>query len=175
MTKRITSTDIARLAKVSRSTVSRALNPDTCWRISPGKCEEIRGLCRKYGVMPSRAAQKNRPKQTRRIAFVMGAMERDLSNPGAGAMIRRMCDNIGGGVFPLKPAPDAFLHVLAKHSLRKEDAWIAGDNHTDIDAASAAGVRSIFCTWGFGTAGASVPTFRADSFSGLVGLVLSRS
>jgi len=102
MTKRITSADIARLANVSRSTVSRALNPDTCWRISPGKCEEIRGLCRKYGVMPSRAAQKNRLKQTRRIALVLGAMERDLSNAGAGAMIRRMCDILQGSGYILE-------------------------------------------------------------------------
>ena len=102
MAKRITSTDIARLAGVSRSTVSRALNPDTCWRISPGKCEEIRGLCRKYGIMPSRAARKNRLKQTRRIALVLGAMERDLSSAGAGAMIRRMCDIFQGSGYILE-------------------------------------------------------------------------
>ncbi len=92
MSKRITSAEIARLANVNRSTVSRALNPDTCWRISQDKCEEIRGLCRKYGVMPSRAARKKRLNLTRRIALVLGAMEQDLRAPGRNVMIRRMCD-----------------------------------------------------------------------------------
>ncbi|MBO4366637.1 MAG: DeoR/GlpR transcriptional regulator [Clostridia bacterium] len=96
MPKKMTASDIARLAGVSRSTVSRALNPDTCWRISREKCEEIRALCRKYGVMPSRAARPDRLKPTRRIALVLGAMERDLGKPESGAMIRRMCDILQG-------------------------------------------------------------------------------
>ena len=129
-------------------------------RLYPGVAEGLRQLADAGFLL---AVVSNKPQEVG---------EKILAGLGVGALL---CDNIGGGVFPLKPAPDAFLHVLAKHALRKEDAWIAGDNHTDIDAASAAGVRSIFCTWGFGTAGASVPTFRADSFSGLVGLVLSRS
>ncbi|MBQ7206171.1 MAG: LacI family DNA-binding transcriptional regulator [Lentisphaeria bacterium] len=96
MPKKMTAADIARLAGVSRSTVSRALNPDTCWRISREKCEEIRNLCRKHGVMPSRAARPDRLKPTRRIALVLGAMERDLGKPESGAMIRRMCDVLQG-------------------------------------------------------------------------------
>ena len=86
-----------------------------------------------------------------------------------------LCDNIGGGRFPLKPAPDAFLHVIEKHGVAKEDAWIAGDNHTDIDAAQAAGIRSVFCRWGFGTPGGTPPSFSADTFAGLVSIVLAGS
>ena len=86
-----------------------------------------------------------------------------------------LCDNIGGGRFPLKPAPDAFLHVIEKHGVAKENAWIAGDNHTDIGAAQAAGIRSVFCRYGFGTLGGTSPSFSADTFADLVAVVLSSS
>ena len=98
--------------------------------------------------------------------------EKILSGLGVSPLL---CDNIGGGRFLLKPAPDAFLHVIEKHGVAKEDAWIAGDNHTDIDAAQAAGIRSVFCRWGFGTPGGTPPSFSADSFSGLVSIVLAGS
>lgn len=92
MAKKITSKDIARLAGVSQSTVSRALNPDTSWRISPRKREEIRALCHKFGVMPSRSVKKYAFERTHRIAFIFGAMERDLNGTGRSSFIRNMCD-----------------------------------------------------------------------------------
>ena len=84
-----------------------------------------------------------------------------------------LCDNIGGGRFPLKPAPDAFLHLLAKYSISKENAWIAGDNHTDINSARAAGISSIFCEYGFGVLDDAVPTFSVKNFAELVQIVLA--
>ena len=92
MQKKITSRDIAKLAGVNQSTVSRALNPDTSWLISPRKREEIRSLCRKFGVMPSRAAKKSTFSRTRRIAWLFDAMERDLNGMGRGAFFRSVCD-----------------------------------------------------------------------------------
>ena len=92
MAKKITSEDIARLAGVSQSTVSRALNPDTSWRISLRKREEIRALCHKFGVMPSRSVKKYAFERTHRIAFIFGAMERDLNGTGRSSFIRNMCD-----------------------------------------------------------------------------------
>ncbi|MBQ7206596.1 MAG: LacI family DNA-binding transcriptional regulator [Lentisphaeria bacterium] len=92
MQKKITSRDIAKLAGVNQSTVSRALNPDTSWLISPRKREEIRGLCRKYGVMPSRAVKKYAFERTHRIAWMFGAMERDLNDMGRSAFFRQVCD-----------------------------------------------------------------------------------
>lgn len=92
MQKKITSRDIAKLAGVNQSTVSRALNPDTSWLISPRKREEIRGLCRKYGVMPSRAVKKYAFERTYRIAWMFGAMERDLNGMGRSAFFRQVCD-----------------------------------------------------------------------------------
>ena len=84
-----------------------------------------------------------------------------------------LCDNIGGGVFPLKPAPDAFCHLLEKHRVSCENAWVAGDNHTDINAAAAAGIRSIFCRYGFGTLKNTTPDFQVDDFNILVKIILS--
>lgn len=83
-----------------------------------------------------------------------------------------LCDNIGGGKFPLKPAPDAFLFLLEKHGIARENAWIAGDNHTDINAASAAGIRSLFCRYGFGVLDDAVPTFSVADFPELVKTIL---
>ena len=83
-----------------------------------------------------------------------------------------LCDNIGGGHFPLKPAPDAFLYLLEKYNIAKENALIAGDNHTDINAASAAGVSSIFCEYGFGFLDNAVPTFSVKTFAELVNVAL---
>ena len=79
-----------------------------------------------------------------------------------------LCDNIGGGKFPLKPAPDAFLHLLEKYGITKENALIAGDNHTDINSAAAAGVKSIFCEYGFGVLDNAVPTYSVKTFAELV-------
>ena len=83
-----------------------------------------------------------------------------------------LCDNIGGGHFPLKPAPDAFLYLLEKYNIAKENALIAGDNHTDINAANAAGVSSIFCQYGFGFLDNAVPTFSVKTFAELVNVAL---
>ena len=88
--KKITSTDIARFANVHQSTVSRALNPEMAWQVSPEKREEIRALCRKYGVMPSRAARRRG--RTGRIALILGSMARDLRDVGQSTEIQRMCD-----------------------------------------------------------------------------------
>ena len=83
-----------------------------------------------------------------------------------------LCDNIGGGTFPLKPAPDAVLYLLDKYGIDKTGAWVAGDNHTDINAANAAGVKSIFCQYGFGVLADSKPTCYAGSFSELVQIAI---
>ena len=80
------------------------------------------------------------------------------------------CENIGGGRFPLKPAPDAFLHVMRKYGAAPEDCRIIGDNHTDIHAAAAIPVRSVFCRYGFGKLADAIPTEEIGSFAELLEL-----
>ena len=46
--------------------------------------------------------------------------------------------------FPMKPSPDAILHLVAKHGIKKECAVMVGDRKIDILAAKNAGIRSCF-------------------------------
>ena len=52
--------------------------------------------------------------------------------------------------FPLKPAPDALIHVLEATGTAAAGSWMVGDNWTDIDSGHAAGFRTVFCRYGYG-------------------------
>ncbi|MDD2784298.1 MAG: HAD family hydrolase [Sulfuricurvum sp.] len=54
-----------------------------------------------------------------------------------------------------KPHPQMLNHHLNHFRYRPgtDNAWIVGDNSKDIEAASRAGIRSIFAAWGFSTDG----------------------
>lgn len=83
-----------------------------------------------------------------------------------------LSENIGGGSgFPLKPAPDALLHLMKKYAVEPENVWVIGDNHTDLNFAKNSGVRSIFCKYGFGTRGDAPCTAEAETFSGCVAIL----
>ena len=82
-----------------------------------------------------------------------------------------LCENIGGGRFPLKPAPDAIYYLLEKFSVAVEDAMMVGDNHTDINSGRNAGVKTCFCRYGFGTLDATAADFEIDSFAELLSLL----
>ena len=75
MGKKVTSSDIAKLAHVSQSTVSRALNPDHAWQISPKKRMEILSLCRQHGYIGGRSSSP----RTFKVGLLMGRMEADPS------------------------------------------------------------------------------------------------
>lgn len=76
------------------------------------------------------------------------------------------CENLGGGSgFPLKPAPDTLLHLMKKYSVPQGNAWFVGDNHTDLHAAANAGIRSVFCRYGFGNKADAQSTWEVDSFA----------
>jgi len=49
-----------------------------------------------------------------------------------------------------KPNPDVLLDTMKRHGCPPADAWMVGDNHTDLAAAENAGMRSCFCAFGFG-------------------------
>ena len=52
--------------------------------------------------------------------------------------------------FPLKPAPEARLHILEATGTDAAGSWMVGDNWTDIDSGHAAGFRTAHCTYGYG-------------------------
>ena len=78
----------------------------------------------------------------------------------------------GSSGFPLKPAPDALNHILRTTDSDPAQSWVCGDNHTDLDAAKNAGMKSVFASYGFGTLGNSVYDRTIHSFSGLTELLL---
>lgn len=91
MKKHITSQDIARMANVSQSTVSRALNPETAWRISPEKRTEILELCQQYQYkLP--ASNNKKQQKTFKVGLLLGSMERDVLQ--LNFKLRLLCDHL---------------------------------------------------------------------------------
>lgn len=89
-----------------------------------------------------------------------------LKHLGADRFFFRM---LGGGDCPnLKPSPDGIDALLAESGFSREDAWMIGDHHTDLEVAHNAGVKSAFVTYGIGHPG----EFGADqTFHGFEELV----
>ena len=70
--------------------------------------------------------------------------------------------------FPLKPAPDALLHILRETGSDPGHSWMVGDNWTDVESGHAAGLRTAFCSWDYGVFHDVRPDVAADSFPGLI-------
>ena len=92
----------------------------------------------------------------------------------AGLGIAELLDvNIGGGAgFPLKPAPDAIEFLLKKFDISPANAFMVGDNYTDLAAAENAGIRSIFCRYGIGEKQNFSADMEIDSFAELTNYLL---
>ncbi len=77
---------------------------------------------------------------------------------------------IGGGDVPnLKPEPGGIFRCLEIAGMVKSQAWMVGDNYTDLAAAENAGIRSAFVSYGFGDERGLKPDVYFASFSELVG------
>ena len=98
MAGKVTGADSARLAHVSSSTVSRALDPRTSWRISAEKRKRILALCEEYGY--SLASHKSKPcPKTFKVGLLLGFMDADLKN--ISFMIRQLCDHLQASGYAL--------------------------------------------------------------------------
>lgn len=76
---------------------------------------------------------------------------------------------LGGGSTPrLKPHPDMVEAAMAASGFDRDRTWVIGDNHTDLECARRAGVRSLFCTYGFGDRREEAPAATAASFDDIV-------
>ena len=80
--------------------------------------------------------------------------------------IAKYLDDIIGGNdgFPLKPDPEAIFHLMKKYGAAPENAWILGDNHTDMNSAAMAGINGAYAAWGFGFPADTVFKIKVDSF-----------
>ena len=76
----------------------------------------------------------------------------------------------GGDCAEMKPSAMPLRECASRmrgHSLSPDD-WMVGDNWTDIDCAVNGGIKSAFCTYGFGTIRDSHCTARIGSFPELL-------
>ncbi len=78
----------------------------------------------------------------------------------------------GGDCEEMKPSPLPLIRCAqrANRALCSED-WMVGDNWTDVECAVNAGVKSIFCKFGFGCLRDSKPTFQIESFSEILRVI----
>jgi len=75
----------------------------------------------------------------------------------------------GGDASTLKPEPEVLFEVMKKAEIagfkrEKDNVWMIGDHHTDLKVAENAGVKSIFCNYGFGKRGGLKSDFEVNSF-----------
>lgn len=83
----------------------------------------------------------------------------------------------GGDVSTVKPEPEGFYEVLrvAKENGfngKKDNTWMIGDHHTDLQLAQNAGINSIFCNFGFGSRLEMGPDFEIDRFNEIESIIV---
>lgn len=107
-------------------------------RLYPGAIEAMRAL---KGAGWHLAVCTNKPEAPARIL---------LDHLG----VLPLLDALGAGdSFPVKkPDPNHILFTLKAAGVRPEAAVMIGDHHNDVAAGRAAGLPTIFATWGYGAA-----------------------
>ena len=70
-----------------------------------------------------------------------------------------------------KPSPEPLLHVMAEFGFSADATLMVGDSINDIAAGNGAGVATVGCTWGYGSAAELITAaWRIDSFVELLSL-----
>lgn len=82
----------------------------------------------------------------------------------------------GGDVSTVKPEPEGFYEVLRVagekgFSGKKENTWMVGDHHTDLQLALNVGINSIFCNFGFGSRLEMNPDFEIERFKEIESII----
>ena len=78
-------------------------------------------------------------------------------------------DAVSGGApgRPPKPDPEPLLSLLEAVGSDPADAWMIGDSGIDVKTGTAAGIRTGFVVWGYGSQGDLPPTRVFRTFAGL--------
>ena len=87
-----------------------------------------------------------------------------LQGLGVSDMLAEICGGDSG--LPLKPEPDALLHM--KERFGSENCWMVGDHYTDLEAGRRAGFFRVLARYGFGQPREEIPDMTVNSFSELV-------
>jgi LacI family transcriptional regulator len=90
MASRTTIDDVARLASVSKATVSRALNPDTEHQVSAVTAKRIKRVATRLGYVPNVMARGLRTK----LSMTVGVVIPDLTNPFFPPIVRAIEDHL---------------------------------------------------------------------------------
>jgi phosphoglycolate phosphatase len=80
-------------------------------------------------------------------------------------------DALRGGEGAKKPDPTTLHELMSELGSTAASTWMIGDHHTDLQAAAAAGVRSVHCTWGFGRREGAPATAVATQPQDLLGIL----
>ena len=81
-------------------------------------------------------------------------------------------DVIGGDTFKnRKPDPAPLLYLMDKHGAEAGETMVIGDHSPDIEMAKNAGVKSIYCNYGFFGNDTRGADYRIDSFPEILGLI----
>lgn len=91
MANRITIKEIAQLAGVNISTVSRALNPSTTYKVSSNQREKILYLCNQYNYRPRVSARACATGKSFHVGLMLGALTQDLASPLQALFIKGVC------------------------------------------------------------------------------------
>lgn len=94
MRKKTTINEIARLAEVNPSTVSRAMNSSTAHMISPAIREKIQEICDRLNYRPRISARSFVTGKTYKIGLISGYMEGDLTHPLLALYIKSLCNRL---------------------------------------------------------------------------------
>ena len=94
MKKKMTLAEIAKLAGVNSSTVSRVLHEDPKAKISDYVRKKVLRICDKYNYRPSASARAVASGLTYRIGLILGALEQDLSSPVFALFTRGLCNEL---------------------------------------------------------------------------------
>jgi len=78
----------------------------------------------------------------------------------------------GGDSFKTKkPSPEPVLKAMEKYNIKKEQALMIGDNHTDMLAGSSAGIKTCFCSYGYGSIASSKPDYYVNKPKELIRII----
>ena len=94
MKKKMTLAEIAKLAGVNSSTVSRVLHEDPKAKISDSVRKKVLCICDKYNYRPSATARAVASGLTYKIGLILGALEQDFSSPVFALFIRGLCNEL---------------------------------------------------------------------------------
>ena len=91
-----------------------------------------------------------------------------LNGLGVAEELAEICGGDSG--LPLKPEPDALLHMKERFGAR--ECWMVGDHYTDLEAGRRAGFYRVLARYGFGQPRDEIPDMTVDSFPELVAAAL---